>query len=188
MALRRGFKAEAERTAHEVRAELGLTPVDPLDPRRLATHLEIPVQPLAFVEDEVPAAVWHLRRLEPGTVSALTIVGGTGWLILHNDGHSPARQASDIMHELSHALLLHPAAPPLDELGRRRWNATVEQEAAWLGGALLVPQPAAVRIARQRIPPAVAAGAYGVSEQLMRWRLQVTGATKRAERTAQRIA
>ncbi len=117
MALRRGFKAEAERTAREVRAELGLAPVDPLDPGRLATHLEIPVQPLAFVEDEVPAAVWHLRRLEPGTVSALTIVSGTGWLILHNDGHSPARQASDIMHELSHALLLHPAAPPWTSWG-----------------------------------------------------------------------
>jgi len=56
------------------------------------------------------------------------------------------------------------------------------------GGALLVPEPAAVRIARQRIPLGLAAGAYGVSEQLMRWRLQVTGAAKRAERTAQRIA
>jgi len=76
----------------------------------------------------------------------------------------------------------------LDELGRRRWNARVEQEAAWLGGALLVPEPATVRIARQRIPLGLAAGVYGVSEQLMRWRLQVTGAAKRAERTAQRIA
>jgi Zn-dependent peptidase ImmA (M78 family) len=184
VALRRGFKAEAERTALEVRTELSLAPFDPLDPHQLAAHLEIPVEPLAFVEDEVPSAVWYLRELEPGEVSAVTIVSEAGWLILYNDGHSPARQASDIMHELGHGLLLHPAAPALDEQGRRRWNAKFEQEAAWLGGALLVPEQATIRIARQHIPPALAAQGYGVSEQMMRWRLQVTGAIKRAEQTA----
>jgi hypothetical protein len=43
MALRRGFKADAERVAAEVRRDMGLTNLECLDPFRLATFLDIPV-------------------------------------------------------------------------------------------------------------------------------------------------
>src|SRR5438046_1606223 len=47
MVLRRGFKTEANHIAREVRAELGLRFIDPLDPWALARHLEIQVVPLS---------------------------------------------------------------------------------------------------------------------------------------------
>ena len=38
--MRRGFKTDARNLASEVRAELGLTDLTCLDPRRLAQHLD----------------------------------------------------------------------------------------------------------------------------------------------------
>lgn len=57
-----------------------------------------------------------------------------------------------------------------------------EAEAAWLGPALLVSSPAAIKIAVEGIDHADAAEAYGVSLDLMRMRLGVTGATTIAKR------
>ena len=53
--------------------------------------------------------------------------------------------------------------------------------AKWLGPTLLVSEDAAPHIAKQKVPLAVAAKAYGVSEQLMSFRLNVTGASKRVK-------
>src|SRR5258706_14305007 len=44
--VRRGFIEEAKRLALEVRAELGLDGIEPLDPRKLANVYGIPIYPL----------------------------------------------------------------------------------------------------------------------------------------------
>ena len=43
MPLRRGFKSEAATLTQEVRDELGLSPLDRLDPRQIARYLDLPV-------------------------------------------------------------------------------------------------------------------------------------------------
>jgi hypothetical protein len=43
--LRRGFKTEANDIAREIRGELGLRDVEPLDPWKLAAALEVRVIP-----------------------------------------------------------------------------------------------------------------------------------------------
>lgn len=54
----------------------------------------------------------------------------------------------------------------------------VEKESEWLTGALLVPRPAALQIADRRLSLEAVAQEYGVSTEMMRFRINVTGAGK----------
>jgi Zn-dependent peptidase ImmA (M78 family) len=184
--LRRGFKAEAETIAREVRADLGLAEHAPLDVRRLAEHLAIPLLPLNACRQEEPAAVRHFRIVDTGAFSAGTIFRGRRRLIVFNDAHAVTRQASDLAHELAHALLQHAPGAALDNFGCRVWSDTYESEADWLGGALLVPELAALLVARSKQPVSEAAATYGVSQPMMQYRLNVTGAFRRAGRQRRR--
>jgi Zn-dependent peptidase ImmA (M78 family) len=183
MALRRGFMSEANAIAREVRSELGLGALDPLDPMRLAEHLAIPVIPLSAMASTAAMAVDHLLRVEPNVFSAVTVFAGTKRTIVHNDGHVAGRIVSNLAHELAHGLLLHPATPALDDHGCREWNQDIEDEASYLGGALLITEDAALAIARAGTSEAAAATDYGVSKDMIRYRLNVTGARKRVARS-----
>ncbi len=184
MALRRGFKTEARGIALEVRAELGLRPTDPLDPLKLAAHLDIPVIPLSALKGEAPGMFKQFSRIDRSAFSAITVFSGPRRVIVHNDSHSAGRQHSNLAHELSHGLLLHPPRPPLDGYGNRDWDRDQELEADWLAGVLLVPDEAALLIVRRGLPPAAAAELYRVSERMMTFRLNMSGARLRVRRAA----
>ena len=179
MALRWGFKTEANHIAREVRAELGLRFIDPLDAWALARHLEIPVVPLSSYAGLAADAVHHFHRVDRGAFSALTVFDGPRRLIVYNDSHSLGRRASDLAHELAHALLLHRPGPAFDHRGCRRWDSVQEEEANWLGAALLISEEAALEIARSRQAIAEAARMYRVSQAMMTFRLNVTAAQRR---------
>src|SRR5437879_5344963 len=117
--IRWGFKTEANDIAREIREELGLKLADPLNPWKLAVYLDIPVLPLSDFERDAPAAMRHFSRNEKSTFSAVTVFSGSKRMIVLNDAHSRGRQASDLAHELAHALLLHRAMPALDHKGCR---------------------------------------------------------------------
>lgn len=180
MKFRRGFKTEANQIATEIRTELGLSKIAPFDPWALAEHLAIDILPLSEMLNEAPT-VTHFLNEGQDTFSAMTVFYGTARLIIHNDKHSKGRQNSNISHELSHALLQHPAMPPLSELGLRNFNPKLEDEANWLAGTLLIPEPVALNIARQKLNINAAAYQYGVSTQMVQYRLNVTGAYKRVQ-------
>jgi Zn-dependent peptidase ImmA (M78 family) len=177
---RRGFKKEANGIVREVRAALGLSASAALDVWALADELGIPLVKLSDFSKRAPDAVRHFTRVETGAFSAMTVFRGDKRLIVYNDRHSRARQASDIAHELAHALLLHPPTVALSDHGCRNWSESHEDEANWLGGALLVPEEAALFVARRKLAIDEAAKAYGVSEDMMTYRLNVTGAARRA--------
>lgn len=176
MPLRRGFKSEAEAIAREVRSEMGLASHNPLSAWSLAEHLGVPLLKLSALVLAAPDAVRYFLADETGAFSAVTVFRDAKRLVVYNDGHSKARQASDLAHELAHALLLHPPHAAMDGYGCRVWAADIEAEADWLSGALLVPRDAAFRIARRKVAIEEAALEYAVSEQMMRFRLNVTGA------------
>lgn len=180
--MRRGFKTEARNLAREVRAELKLGASARFTPHYLADHLAIPLLPLSELADEIPQAVRYFRSHGAGEFSAATIFSGTERLIVYNDAHAPGRQASDLSHELSHALLFHEPKPALNALGCRDWDPDAEAEADFLAGVLLVPEEVSIQVVRSGLSVGVAADRYGVSEALMRWRINVTGARTRVSR------
>jgi Zn-dependent peptidase ImmA (M78 family) len=178
--LQRGFKTWANKVATETRTELGLGPFVRLDPRQLADYLGIPVIDLSSLELDAPA-VKRLLTVESSVFSAVTVFDGTRRTIIHNDARAPTRQNSNISHELSHGLLGHPPTPALDDTGCRVWNQDIEDEASWLAGCLLVPEAAALGIARGRWTTDEAAALFGVSEQMIRFRINGTGAAVRVQ-------
>lgn len=182
--MRRGFKTQCESLATAVRAEIGLDTRSPLDARRLATHLDIPVHPLSsLTSEEVLDAVRHVMVKNQSILSAMTIF--PHWplphrVIIFNDGNSLARQNSDIAHELSHGLLLHePTAAIIN--GCRLYDKKEEDEAAWLSGCLLIPRDAALLIAASHIDATIAASEYGVSTRMITWRVNSTGAKRQVD-------
>lgn len=182
MARGRTTRTDMHAIAREVRRELGLGDLDRLDPWALAAHLEIPVWALTDYRDAAPAVVDRLGIQEPDAFSAVTVFNGVRRTIVHNDMHIPERQASNLTHEIGHGLLLHPPTPALDDTGCRLWDATVEEEAGYLGGALLITEDAALWIVRRRLTEQQAAEHFGVSRDMVRYRINITGARMRVER------
>lgn len=182
MAFWRGFKSHANEIATSTRAELGLGAFDRLDVLRLAAHLAIPVATLTDLASDAPE-VRHLIEVEREVFSAVTVFDGRRRMIVHNDGHAPSRQNSNLAHEISHGLLQHDPTPPLDDIGCRIWNQDIEDEAGYLAGCLLVPEPAALAIARGRWTPLGAARHFAVSTEMVEYRLNVTGARRRVARS-----
>ena len=180
--MRRGFKTEVNAIACELRAELSLTLTSPLDVWRLAEHLDIPVVPLSSLREQAPNAVRLFLNGGQGMFSGVTVFRGTNRMIVYNDAHVQGRQANDITHELSHGLLLHTPTAAVDGRGCRVWDSDIEAEANWLSGVLLVPEEAALQIVRCGLPLREAAAKYGVTEKMIQYRINVTGALKRVQR------
>ena len=170
MPFRRGFKAEANRIALRVREQLSLDAKAPIDPFAVCELYEIPVFKLSEVSPDSP----FLRQAQ-SEFSAVTVPSGFHTAIVHNDSHHPYRQRSNVCHELAHCFLGHECAPPLTDEGTRSRDSGIEAEANFLAGALLIPNEAAIhillngnRFEAERI--------YGVSNDMLTYRLRVSGA------------
>jgi Zn-dependent peptidase ImmA (M78 family) len=179
-----GFKKQAEEMALEVRARMMIAWDGRLDPRELARHVGVPVFDLkALVAVGMPeSSLRHLLGNGRKEFSAALFKRDGLRLIVANPVHSIGRQASNIVHEVAHLLLEHEPPEAVLEAGCRRWNEVMENEADWLAGELLVPRRAALAIARSGADVESSALRYGVSAQMMRWRLNHSGALKQAER------
>lgn len=178
MKVRRGFRKDAEAYAEEFRGELHLDLDGPLCPHDLASHLAIPVTPLS----QLPGLdVAHLRYVTAdgqSIFSATTVVDGTFKMIIHNDAHSLYRQNSNVMHEIAHIVLGHPARPPMTSDKCRTFDPTLEEEANQLGFTLLIPKLAALRIVESGMATDVACKFYGVSRPLLNHRIAITDARR----------
>jgi Zn-dependent peptidase ImmA (M78 family) len=181
----RGFKKYAEELALEVRREMSIAAHERLCSFDLAEHLGVPT--LKFSELIVRAESGHeltasQRQALEEEVHGLCIpYRKAGRAILYNDRRHPVRQQSDVAHEASHILLGHPLK---DINGVTARTKDLEDEAAALSGALLLPRPAAVHVLRRRMSTKDASDHYGISEQMLTWRCNVSGARQIVARTA----
>ena len=181
---RRGFKAQANRVALGVRSQMGLAAIDPLDPRDLFSAFSIRIVALSHFRASCPDDAEALLSASGGFSAILLSVGRGSRIVIHDDSHSPARQNSDLAHELGHVLLVHPPEIVcLGDLGRES-DSLIEAEAAYLGGCLLIPNEAAHRLAALRVDVGSAARRYGVSEDMIWYLLRVSGALRRSRRSA----
>ena len=183
--MERGFKSRCEEMSRSLRAELGLDPAAPLPAGQLASYLGVY---LWSVEDLglAPADVRQLVHDDPDAWSAITVSAAGLDAIILNPNHRRGRYSSDVMHELAHLLLGHEPSTVFfagqESLALRGFNKSAEDEANWLAGALLLPRDALVKLRAKRCSKEVACDEFGVSRQMLDFRMRVTGVERQFAR------
>ena len=176
MALRRGFKSDAERIAKRVQSELGLSVADSVDPKELAEFLGIEVR---AGDELVPLQRFiDLEELQQGAFSACTLRPSPDRVVIvYNPRAVPWRVKSDLAHELSHILLEHELSrvERLGDLTFLTCDPTQEEEAAWLSGCLLLPRTLLLAEVSRGADANSIADKCGVSERMAQYRIGVTG-------------
>jgi Zn-dependent peptidase ImmA (M78 family) len=186
----RGFKTWCEEFSVQIRREMGRAAVSPLDPFELAKVLDVNVcKPYQLAD--LPAEVsQRLVDKYAGSWSAVTVSHGGLHLIVYNPTHSRVRRNSDVMHELAHILLEHEPTQvffsPRSGFALRTHDKVQESEASWLAGSLLLPRPALFYIRKRGLDDGMACEEFGVSEDLLRFRMNVTGVNIQIKRTRAR--
>ena len=189
--MRRGFKSWCERAAAEYREGLGVPMAAALDPRALAEHLNVRVVLPEDVPGVAPANLMRLRGTAGrASWSAVTISQDGVRLVILNSGHPGTRQANSLAHELAHIILNHTSddvqVSQEGFLFRSRFDKEQEDEADWLAGCLLVPREGLLRAYWRKRGSEAQARHFGVSQQLVDWRLRMTGVTRLTRRAAGR--
>lgn len=184
--MRRGFKTWCETAAETYRTALGLQRVDPLEPKQLAAHLGV----IVWRPEDVPElSKKSLRRLtnhDSDSWSAVTIRHDDTKLTIVNSAHAETRQRSSLSHELAHIILDHePGRIDLSREGHlllSSYEREQEDEAEWLSGTLLVPRAGLLIAYRSTQDPRSLANRFGVSADMLNWRLRMTGVATQARR------
>lgn len=182
----RGFKAWCEGVSLQYRKSLGLEPIDPLDPMKLARHLGVTVWTADEVPNLNPATLKVLVEDDPSSWSAVTIYVEDSCVIVHNNAHAGGRTNSNLSHELAHFVIGHKPAridvTPDNLLILSVYDKKQEGEADWLAGCLLLPRSALEHIKRRKLDVPTVRSTYGVSEKMFNYRVRMTGIDKQFRR------
>ena len=183
--MERGFKTRCEEMSCSLRTELGLGSADPLPAEQLASYLGVYVLSVADLGLS-SADARQLLHEDPESWSAITVSAAGKDAIIVNPRHRRGRYSSDVMHELAHLLLGHEPSTMFfagqENLALRGFNKSAEDEANWLAGALLLPRDALVRMRAKRCSKEVACDEFGVSSQMLEFRLRATGVERQFSR------
>ena len=179
MALRRGFKSEAERIARRVRANLGVSAAHSVTPELVAGLLGIEIR---AGDELIPREQFiELEKAQPGSFSACTLQPSTNRVVVvYNPLSASSRRQSDLAHELAHTLLDHELSR-IERLGDVTFlscDQTQEEEAAWLSGCLLLPRELLLAEVGRGAGATEIARKCGVSEDMAQYRLNVTGVAR----------
>ena len=179
MALRRGFKSEAERIARSVRTELRMSAAQTVAPDVLAELLGIEVR---AGDELIPRERFEeLENIQPDSFSACTLKPSPDRVVVvYNPLSRESRQRSDVAHELAHTLLKHELSR-VERLGDVTFlscDPTQEEEAAWLSGCLLLPRALLLAEVRRGSSAIDIAKKCGVSEKMAKYRMDVTGVVR----------
>ena len=175
MALRRGFKAEAERLATDIWSTMGLSPGDCMAAPELAKHVGCTVHPADELVDI--AKLRHLKRIQDDAFFACTFKLPERHAIVFNPLMPETRRNSDIAHEVSHIVLDHQLSR-LERLGDVAFlscDKHQEDEAAWLSGCLLLPRFALVHDLMRGMQSTTIAKNRVLSQDMVDYRRRVTG-------------
>lgn len=183
--LERGFKAWAERTSLLLRKELEIKPDEKLNLLKLAEYLDVKIWTPQDIPGMTEDVLTQLLEVSPDKWYGVGLQLLNQGIVIYNPKQSPRRQASDISHELAHFLLEHTPAriilssdESLEEVWMRSFDQKQEDEANCLSGTLLVPREGLIYLLRRQFTQLQIADHYGVSEQLIRFRINSTGVKK----------
>lgn len=182
--LKRGFKAEAERIATDCRVKLGLHPCAPICAFDLAKFMGIIVYEATdfLTSDDERNKLAGIDNYECGW-SALTMLNKVQeQLIIHNGSHSPARQQSNIMHEIAHILCKHEKKPLPEGInlpfGMRDFDKLQEDEAIYLGATLQLSRPCLLWAKKRNMNNSEIANHFNASIEMVNFRVASTGVNK----------
>ncbi len=184
--MRRGFKAWAEREAIEHRHHLDLKVDAPLPAAQLAASFGVSIISPELIPGMSQEHLECLLQRDKSSWSAITVSAGDVTAIIRNTGHARTRQESNLMHELAHIICKH-APSELMQVGElpfllREYNAEQEEEASWFGACLQLPRPALLWAVKRRITVLEMVQHFQASEELIRFRRQVTGIDRQLTR------
>ena len=175
----RGFKAECESIAIEMRKLVNLEPHQYLPAKILAKHLKIPILYPSEISGLSDTDMKCLGRKEKTQWSAVTTEFDGEKFIILNESHSDKRQESDLMHELAHVIrnhnmsILSSSSNSIFQL--REYNEENEQEAIWLGGVLQLPRTALEWVAYKKMKIPEISEIYNSSHSMVQFRINKSG-------------
>lgn len=183
--LERGFKAWAERTSDLIRKELGIRSDEAMDLTRLAEYLNVQLSEPRNIPGISNDDLSILLVESSDEWYGVGLQSGEKGIVIYNPQQSKRRQASDIAHELAHFLLEHEPArlilsesEDLEQVWLRSYDQKQEDEANCLAWAILVPREGLAALVRGRRSHTEIAEIFGVSEQLITFRINSTGICK----------
>lgn len=146
-----------------LRAQIGLEPLDPVDPEELLEEWGVQVRRIKLGTGSVDAvASWGPRH------GPAVIINAAG---AHNKSHRGER--ATYAHEIAHLLLDRTTALPLAEVMGGRAIASTEERARAFAAQLLLPKEEAGRALDEASDPERAVRAlqrrYGVSQEIVAW-------------------
>lgn len=172
-------KNEMEKMAEEFRADLGLKDDMPLDP------FLIEVQGVKIISlDELP-------ELDKGTKKQLNETGSRSWsamsvpiddehndwVILYNKTNDKERTRVSILEELWHIFLGHKLTTVV-KVGScygRSYESNEEHDAYYIAAASMLPESQIQRFVKNEEDASVAAKRFGVSRELVEYRVKRLG-------------
>lgn len=120
----------------------------------------------------------HGKDAWSGGVYAQTLPDGTRICILNSE-HNARRMKTPLMEEIAHIHLKHKPTGlvrSVDGLCMRSYDKVQEQEAFGVGAAALIPWSALFLAINKGVTIDQLAERYELSEELIRYRIQITGA------------
>lgn len=179
-----GGEAERlERCAIAAKRVFGRPDGNAIDPRTVADSLGVPVisEPAQF---SVLPAEMRKTILASRKWSAGTLEGPQGPVIILNPMHADTRLRVTLAEELSHLVMGHPPSEINTATGTRTYNATVEQEAFSVGGALVMPYGQLFNLTKAGRSVDEIAVAFKVSTSMARYRINRTGLSRMYKKRA----
>jgi hypothetical protein len=171
-----------EQQAQQLRAFAGIPAEQPLNPYRLARLAKIRVITLEELEGLSPGAREQLLINDPESWSGGTIGPlPNGWrLVILNPRHSDRRNVATLMEEVCHVFLQHAPSRINSSAGNgsiafRDYNEEDEEAAYAVGAAALIPYKMLRHAIERGMTAEQIAGRYGVSAELVEYRIKVTG-------------
>lgn len=123
----------------------------------------------------------ELKRIQDNAFFACTFeLPGGRRAIVFNPLMSDTRRNSDVAHEVAHILLAHRLSrlERLGDVGFLSCDKQQEEEAGWLAGCLLLPRFALIHDLRKRMSHETIAKARILSEEMVDYRVRVTGVAR----------
>lgn len=176
-----GYIRQIEYLAKAIRKMWGIVNEDhPFDPEELAEGLGLIVVSPDEVKKLAPEDKHLLLEVYSDKWSAGTITINDGRrVVIINPRHTKERFRATLMEEVCHVLFDH--HPTLISTHRasgqafRDYNKEQEKEAYWVGAAVLMPYEPLAKAIRKRDSVIDIASKYLVSEELVKFRIKVTG-------------